>query len=88
MSIVDVWQGPKCPFNAWCPLAGSFKYVWPFSGHQALKEYAFDISDQEMLSVKNVHGGKMNRRRLFLKTDRMFWIIFAATPYFPSEYGE
>ena len=41
-----------------------------------------------MLSVKNVHGGKMNRRRLFLKTDRMFWITFAATPYFPSEYGE
>ena len=41
------------PFNAWCPLkghthlnlqlsaAGLFKYVWPFSGHQALKGQTF-----------------------------------------------
>ena len=46
------------PFSAWCPLKAqtylhksgtkscSFKYIWPFSGHQALKGYIHDALPQ------------------------------------------
>ena len=38
-SVKDIWQVPQ-PFCVWCSLKGHtylFKYVWPFSGNQALR---------------------------------------------------
>ena len=47
------------PFNAWCPLKGHtylnklkvvdlFKYVWPFSEHQALKGWQWNFRVTEL----------------------------------------
>ena len=65
------------PFNAWCPLKGhtylkKFKYVWPFSGHQALN-----------IKWSRIVTGKQHLQRKFKYTWKIWIPKFSKSMYEP-----